>query len=252
MLIAAQVGLSALVAIRNTRKIYPAFAFFIYFAASKSLVLLGVAVSMSGYAYFYTYVVMSFASNVAMCFSVRELYRLTFGPRLALPQFASRHIAIAVPAAIASCVALSMVVSAVGVGWMTQALDRGEKMITLSLCVVLVWMAAYARFVGVSWGKRSAEIASGFVLFLAVNSLTIFSRGTKADSRAAEIFGMGAYLCALVWWGMCLLKEKEQVPKRLTVVEVEAWRERLHGAMPGVCVPIGAKEDGNTELEGRP
>lgn len=82
-----------------------------------------------------------------------------------------------------------------------------------------IWVpASYSRRLGISGQPHTHKIMAGFVLYLSVNVLAVFIRGSARPGVAvvAVALGMGAYCISLIYWTVALWI-KEEDPERLTL-----------------------------------
>lgn len=200
---------------------YPAFAAFIY-SQNVMCIFAALVFTAAPGVYFWTYHI-SFGLTAAFTFLVAlECGKLTFGPRIALPGWVPARIATMVASAIGLVTALDLVFAATNGGKLLRAMVTTEQGLTLASLAMFAIVISYSRSLGISGQRQTQKIMRGFVLYLSVDVLAVFIRGSARTGPAvvAIALGMGAYCVSLVYWTAGLWA-KQEAPARLTAQQTQ-------------------------------
>jgi hypothetical protein len=205
----------------------PAFAAFIYFQ-NVSCIFGACAYRMPSGSnmppmiYFWTYYISIGLTAAIMLLVAIETGKHTFGPRMALPAWFPGKLATMVATAILLVTSVDLLFAVTNGGHLTRAMVRGERGLTIAALAIFLIIITYSRRLGISGQPQTQKIMVGFVLYLSVNVVGVFVRGSAKPSAGviAIILGMGAYCASLVYWTVGLWA-KEIVPERLTVQQTQ-------------------------------
>lgn len=122
-----------------------------------------------------------------------------------------------VASALALVTALDLVFAATNGGELVRAMVTTEKGLSVMALAVFVIIITYSRHLGIYGQPRTQKIMYGFVLYLSVNVLAVFVRGSARSNLAviAIVTGMGAYCASLIYWTI-MLGQKETAPGRMS------------------------------------
>lgn len=202
---------------------FPAFCAYVYFGLVAGLfTALATSVHRSMLA-FWTYSVCTIASTLLAFMSTLEIYRLVFGPRFAMPEWAPRRVATMISTALGLTLTFIAILRPLNGGPYTRILARGEFGATFILLATFTILFGYSRRLGFTWSTRCRSIAGGFVLYLAVALVARYAIAELSMSIAVIVrqIGMAAYLGSTVWW-TCALHGKEKPVTRPTDEEFRA------------------------------
>lgn len=206
---------------RGVEKQRPAFAAFIYFQ-NFMCIFAACIFNVAPHLYFWTYHI-SFGLSAAFTFLVAlECGKQTFGPRIALPMWAPARIVTMVASAAGLVTALDLLFAATNGGKVLRAMVTTEQGLDVMALTCFVIIVSYSRRLGISGNPRTQKIMAGFVLYLSVDMLAVFVRGSGRPAAAslAILLGMGAYCVSLVWWTAAFWA-KEDLPERPTAQQLE-------------------------------
>jgi len=205
----------------NMKQRYPAFVSFVYFQNAMCILAALIYTSAPRF-YFWTYHA-SFGLTAALTLMVAlECGKLTFGPRIALPGWVPAKIATMVASAVGLVVALDLVFAASNGGKLLRAMVTTEQGLTLASPAMFVIVINYSRSLGITGQKQTHKIMAGFVLYLSMDVLAVFVRGSarRGPAMVAIALGMGAYCFSLVYWTVALWA-KQDAPVRLSAQQTK-------------------------------
>ncbi len=181
----------------------PNFVLFVGFAALQTIFLILVSQYASYGVYFYGFYAGISIESVLLVLVIHEFFKTVFEPRKTLPS-----------GAIAKLVAtiIGVLVIAVASALWKPVTSHFESIVSFlrtchrtaefTVCCSLWAVVLYARALGIPWRSRVADIASGFLVYLTVQSVTTTAMGFVGQpwgTRLSEI-GSLSYLAALVIW----------------------------------------------------
>jgi hypothetical protein len=196
---------------------------YVYFATTKTFVLMAVAVFTRDLR-LYTAVNSTAAAigPVLALLVVGSLWRLTFGYQTKLPpgtltRFRTLVCAIVCPLAV---VLITFFRAHSRHAYFNSLINL--EVVVLSACgVTLALMVFYSKHLGISWRSKPAGILAGFLWCFGANWLVMFLAGQEAMSiYAAQRIGQVAYLVALFVWLRVLL-QKERAPRVIADEQVD-------------------------------
>jgi hypothetical protein len=223
-----QFTVACVVKLRKVGERRPAFAAFIYYQAIVAVLAWAIYGSPAAYLWLYYF---SFGMTAALTLLVGiEAGRHTFGPRIYLPRWFPVRMAGVVGSAAAMVAVLDLLFAATNGSRLLRAMVTTEQGLTLASLAVFVVVIGYSRKLGIIGNQHTQKIMAGFVLYLSVNVLAVFIRGSAvpAVAVAAALLGMGAYCVSLVYWAAALWR-KEELPARLTVEETSKLTAVMRG-----------------------
>lgn len=216
----AQLLLAAITCRRKLDSTYPGFALFVYFSALTT----PICMILPARAYFWAYYVTSLMCLIIMAISAVEIYRKVFGPRISLPGWIPRSVAIWLCLSLVACAVPIVLLRPVNGSAYNVALSAAQSGLMAMLCVALWIVIGYARWMRFYWRPWTAGIAGGLVLCLTVNTVTFFLGGILRSAAAVDLaqnVGQISYLLCVGWWGWTLW-EKEPAPEEITPELLEA------------------------------
>ncbi|HEX5433535.1 MAG TPA: hypothetical protein VFY05_04805 [Candidatus Angelobacter sp.] len=187
---------------QGLRRTFPAFSLYVYISLAKCVILFVTSKTLPGFTYDVAYYAGTFVHAALVTAVGVELYLKTFGTKIAAPAWVPRKTLNLVLLVIGVAFLLGLGIRATNGGRFTQAMVTCEQIMILGSLLSLLAMAAFSRRLKISWNKTAAEIWVGFVLFLLVNSVTAFVRGSGSQIQALVAIRVGAlsYILSLAWW----------------------------------------------------
>ena len=214
----------------------PRYVAFISFATLQTMALLAISQFMPYAVYFWTFYIGGAIETTLLFFVVYDVFRNVFDPLSSLPP---RTVAKSV-AGLAFIIALSVTL------WICKPAVRPDPLSALALgrtferttnLVVSLsfWgLAFYARKLGIPWRSRMAGIASGFLIYLTVQSSTTAALGFAPSTWFGTLnrIGVISYLASLIVWLRALQLEEPEVelPTPEALVQVAAAVEQMGAA----------------------
>jgi len=222
-IIASQLLLASFMLSRRIHAQYPWFCVFMYFASVKSVFLLVIASTMPAIAYFRCYYATDLAETILALASTCEIYAKVFGPRIALPGWVQRNLALLLSGAVMSILACTLAFKATVGGITTRSLVTVEQIMSSMVCCALWIIVLYAYSLRLYWDPRTAGITIGFVLWMTVDVIGVFIRASSKPAAAETVrrVALTSYFLSLLWWGWRLLKA-EPAPEKATAGVVGA------------------------------
>jgi len=208
MVIAAELVLFVGAIKRRLASDFPRFLWLLGFISFKSLLLVVINFVAGVWIYFYVYYFGVLAETVLLVLVASEIFRLLFEPVSELrPDALSRMAGVMIAIA---AVALTVVTwhSPAGIPLLPAILYKGRSALETVICLAFWLLALYSRFLGLPWRSRMADIVSGFLFYLTLQSVThalfIFPQLYSTLSRLESAL----YLGGLCFWLAALRKQE--------------------------------------------
>lgn len=241
MIIALQTVLALAIRRNELALRYPAFAAHIYFCACTSPLMVLVALLPRTEFYFWSYYVVFLTSCLLLLRTLKEIYRYTFGPAMALPVGTPRAVATWLAAAITACAMVVVLWHPKGVSTYQFYLGPVQAAAVTGLCTASWILRVYSASMRIMWPPWPARIWIGLVLSLTVNGTTMsfLGIGTKETASMVRVIGQLGQVASVLWWCLALW-EKEPAPLVATrdqVGQFMSWhRETMAhlGRSPGI------------------
>src|SRR5216684_3309096 len=172
MVIAGELALFIGAVRRRLASDFPCFVWLVGFIFFKSLLLAFINFVAGVWAYFYVYYFGAAIEATLMVLVASEIFRLLFEPVSTLRPHALSRMAGGMIAI------LAMAVTAVTWHPMGQLplpaaiLYTGRTALEIVICLSFWLLALYSRFLGLPWRSRMADIVSGFLFYLTLQSVT--------------------------------------------------------------------------------
>jgi hypothetical protein len=205
------------------RRAYPAFGSFACFAAITTPILM----VLPGVLYFLGYAIVSTATCVLLWATLFELYTEVCGPNFSLPSW--------VPRTMASWLALALGASAAATCglYSVRLLEKRAAVLAatqggmlMALCLALVILVSYSKYLRMEWQARPRQIVVGLGLYVSANAavLLLLSHVPVEFMRLLDRSSQGAILISLIWWTFTL-RRREPAPEPLTPEEKEEMNQ---------------------------
>lgn len=186
---------------------------------------------------FWSYYAIEVVAGILMGLAVGDLYQSTFGRKwVRVPAWVPRNIAVWLALAISACAILPLAMKPVGWNkYMIYMSGMDEALVTAIMMAIIILMI-YSRHLGIAMRPWPLRIALGFLLFLSVNSVTLYTLGTtpKETAEAMRRLGQLSYFVSLLWWGVTLWG-KETVPVEATAEQVAEMLGHTRGTLEAVA-----------------
>jgi hypothetical protein len=196
---------------------YPAFRFYLWFTAGLSVVRMALPTGhdFAIYSWFsFPAAVLQYLVNGA---AIAELYKKTLGPKISLPDWVPRELTswLAMAASLSAVLAITFHPQYGGEG--LRIFMRIEETLIAGLALALAVLIFYTLAVRIPWWPRDAHIATGFVLMLFANTITLYLilAGPRRLAYPAQRVGDLMAMISFAWWSLKLW-EKEPAPLELT------------------------------------
>lgn len=228
-IIAVEMLLAAFAFRRKLYRSVPAFFLWLCFRPLKRL-LLWVILAFAGHMeYFWAYGGASLACCLIASAVLWEVYRLTFGPRAAVPEDAFRRTAFFVVSSLLISAGIALLARSMPGGFLTQMLDRVDRMLVAGLAAGFASVVLCSLLEGYSWRPWPARIAAGFTFFLSLNLASSFAGGWLSSSGIviAQMSGMFSVLVADLFWIGCALAPAPETPQPLTIAALDEIKSLL-------------------------
>lgn len=232
----ASMLIQLLLALRVCRNeaIRPIFKAYIYFEAMVAPIAF-VAFVFWPKAYPCTFVSSSVITSVLTLAVAFDVYRCVFGPRAALPPMVPERTAQLVAIALSGAVALAAFLPSVA-GGTIRSIFLIEQTLSAAAWAVFLILLIYSLSLRIAWPRDIAGLALGFVLYLTIDVLAVFTRarGSLDLALAAGMIARVAYLLALVWW-TCIFWRREAVSLPATLEQVETMKRYHRQSMEAIA-----------------
>src|SRR5216683_5891019 len=209
MVIVAELALFIGAVRRRLASDFPRFVWLLGFILFKSLLLAFINFAGGFWAYFYVFYFGAALESVLMVLVAAEIFRLLFEPVSALRPNALSRMAGAVIAIIAAAITVVTWQPAADAPLVSVVLYKSRTALETVICLSFWLLALYSRFLGLPWRSRMADIVSGFLFQLTLQSVThaliwLTPKYHSAVSRANSL----VYLGGLCFWFAALRKQE--------------------------------------------
>jgi hypothetical protein len=220
--------------IRRNDSIRPIFKTYIYFEAIIAPAIFAIYMLWPR-AYMYAFVSSSVITSVLTLAMAADVYRCIFGPRMGLPPMVPERTAQLVAIAISGAVALAVFLPSTA-GGITRSIFLAEQSLSAAAWAVFLILLIYSISLRIAWPRDIAGLALGFVLYLTIDVLAVFTRarGSLELQIAAGTVSRITYLLALSWWTI-IFWQKEPLPLAITPEELATMRMYHRESLQGLA-----------------
>lgn len=218
----------------------PGYVAFVSFAAFQSMVLLSIAQFTAYAVYFWAFYLGAAVEAAILFFVVYDVFRNVFDPLASLPP---RTVAKAV-AGIALIAALSITLAmwkpAVRPDAMAALASTFQRTTNFVVSLSFWSLVLYARKLGIPWRSRMAGIASGFLFYLTIQSITTAVLGFAPMTWFTTLsrIGIVSYLASLLVWlrAVQLQEAKAELPTPEALLQFSAAVGQMRDAAGRLAV----------------
>lgn len=198
----AQLAVICLLVRHKSFRIYPMFALCLSCQLSSGMAAL-IAFKSSPTVYMAVYYFGSISSGILMLLAAGEVCAHVFGPRIGIPQWAQKRLALFIGMGVATAVLIHSLWRPLNGGQWGRTFNGLELDLAITAWAVFSILWIFSRSLGISWRPRLQGIVLGFVLYLSIDVAMVFVRARwprEAIGIAGQI-GLIAYLLSLAVWG---------------------------------------------------
>lgn len=209
LVIAAELALWVGAIRRRLASDFPAFVLLVGFVFVRSIMLAIINFQFSLGAYFYTYYWSTAIESLLVALVGAEIFRLVFEPVSALPAHTISRMASVGIVIAAIAVAVATWSPSRDFGLTFSFVYRLRTAMDVVICLSFWLLALYSRFLGLPWRSRLADIVSGFLFYLTLQSFThalllLIPNQTIVLSRIHS----ASYLGGLCFWFAALRRQE--------------------------------------------
>ncbi len=200
-------------------KRYPAMSVYLTGQAVGGLANLLIALFGGVMPYVYVSNLGTIVLNVIAFAVVLELYYKIFDPRIGLFAWGRRHVVIIISVSLAVAIMIGSLFAARNGGSLTRTMVTVREVMSVALWGTFCILLLYSRSLGFTWRPRVAGIAGGFILYLTVTVICIFTAARLSLSAAliANQVEAAAEFLAMAWW-LGVFWGEERLPEPVVVV----------------------------------
>jgi hypothetical protein len=211
LVIVAELALWAGAIRRQLASDFPRFVLLLGFVCSRSLMLVFINFLFSLGPYFYAYYWSTAIESLLLILVTAEIFKLVFEPVSALPPSAISRMAGAIVVIAAVAVTVATWPPSKNFDLTFSVVYRVRTAVDIVICFSCWLLAIYSRLLGLRWRSRLADIMSGFLFYLTIQSFTHMLLWIIPDKTAVlSRIESAAYLGGLCFW-FAALRQQEPV-----------------------------------------